>query len=100
MPAKIRISEQKNKFICIFSSGSTFKKGTKRSEKYQQKGEGFAASRGEPLYLIEKSLILLTSEFYTSQPMAEAPRTAALAPSRPLTRNLALFLKILRTWAS
>ena len=25
--------------------------------------------------------------FYTSQPMAEAPSTAAEAPSRPLTRN-------------
>ena len=34
---------------------------------------------------------------YTSQPMAEAPRTAAEAPSRPLTRNCALLRKIFST---
>ena len=37
--------------------------------------------------------------YWISQPMAEAPRTAALAPSRPLTRNWALFLKMFITLA-
>ena len=36
--------------------------------------------------------------YQSSQPMAEAPSTAADEPSSPLTRNLALPLNILSTW--
>ena len=44
------------------------------------------------------SIILLISKWnQSSQPMAEAPSTAADEPSRPLTRNLALPLKIFST---
>jgi hypothetical protein len=37
---------------------------------------------------------------YNSQPMADAPSTAAELPSRPLIRNLALPLNIFNTFSS